>query len=226
MLLGKGKRIRTLFFIVLAFIGLNSFSAISFATKSPQEAVVKTAQNSASKSLFDLIQKLQNMHADFTQTMVTARGVQQESKGEMWISKPSYFKWEITSPNNQLLVSNGQKLWNYDKDLEQVTIQKVPKDMSQAPYLLLLTGQPENLDRLFSISKINEDLYRLTPKNQNDSILDHVDMRFNQGVLEALTIQTATGQTSTIRFSHQKFVKISLSTYDFVPPKGVDVLGA
>ena len=218
--------IKSLSFMVLTFIGLNSFSSISLAAAPPQETLVTAAQNNASESLFDLIQKLQNMHADFIQTMVTARGAEQESKGKIWISKPSYFKWEITSPNNQLLVSNGQKLWNYDKDLEQVTIQKVPKDMSQAPYLLLLTGQPENLDRLFSVSKVKEGLYRLTPKNQNDSILDHVDMRFEQGILEALMIQTATGQTSTIRFSHQNFAKIPLSTYDFIPPKGVDVLGA
>lgn len=222
-----GKYMKSFSFMALIFIGLSSFSVSVFADNSPQGVTVKTvAQNAASKSLFDLIQKLQNMHADFTQSMETSRGAQQESKGKIWISKPSYFKWELTSPNNQLLVSNGQKLWNFDKDLEQVTIQKVPKDMSQAPYLLLLTGQPENLDRLFSISKIKNGLYRLTPKNQNDSILDHVDMRFEQGTLEALMIQTATGQTSTIRFSHQDFAKIPLSTYDFVPPKGVDVLGS
>ena len=180
----------------------------------------------ASQTLFELINQIKSMKADFTQTLINKnQNIKQVSNGEMWISKPSNFKWETLSPNKQLLISNGNKLWNYDEDLEQVTVQPVPNDISTAPYLLLLTGTESALSKLFNVQQISEGKFRLTPKLADQSMLSHVDMVFDDDILQSLTIQTEVGQKSTIIFSNQKMVDIPQRAFEFIPPKGVDVLG-
>lgn len=203
--------------VILFLLLLVSVSHNSFAEQST---------NNANQTLFELINQIKSMKADFTQTLINKnQNIKQVSNGEMWISKPSNFRWETLSPNKQLLVSNGQKLWNYDEDLEQVTIQPVPKDISTAPYLLLLTGTAEALSKLFNVQQISEGKFRLTTKLKDQSMLSYVDMIFDGDILQSLTIQTEVGQKSTIVFSNQKMVDIPQSEFNFVPPKSVDVLG-
>ena len=202
-----------------------AFLLVSFSYANSDKSA-KNVENQAANALFVKISALDNMHADFTQVLRdTNQGQLQKSTGQVWIKKPSYFKWQILSPNKQLLVSNGKKLWNYDEDLEQVTVQKVPTDISQAPYLLLLSGNESVLTKVFSISTLSEDSYRLKPKEGANSLIQYVDMRFSGKKLTELVIQSETSQSTVITFNHISFQTIPEHNFYFTAPKGVDILG-
>lgn len=190
------------------------------------ESIENIKNNDADSTLFTLLTNLKNMHAKFRQSLVNPQqGIKETSTGELWVSKPSFFKWQVESPQKQMLLSNGQKLWNYDEDLEQVTISEVPKNISQAPYLLLLTGDSKVLQKLFSITQNGEHTYRLTPKVNDQSLIKYIDITFASSTPKSMLIQTEVGQSTHIEFYDISTAKIPAKTYDFTPPKGVDVLG-
>ena len=215
----------TLFGVLLTPVfSQEKHSTITNIAQSTKSSTIK--HNNADSTLFKLLTDLKNMHAKFRQSLVNPRQeIKEISMGELWISKPSFFKWQVASPQKQMLLSNGQKLWNYDEDLEQVTISEVPKNISQAPYLLLLTGDSKVLQKLFSITQNGEQSYRLTPEVDDQSLIKYIDITFVGDTPKSILIQTEVGQSTLIEFYDISTSKIPKKTYDFTPPKGVDILG-
>ena len=70
--------------------------------------------------------------AGFSQVVVGKSGNKQTSSGTMAFARPGKFRWSYEQPYQQLLVSDGARLWSYDKDLEQVTIKKLGNAMGAA----------------------------------------------------------------------------------------------
>jgi len=183
------------------------------------------ASTDSQQNFFQKINAFENLHATFTQQLNNPKqDLMQKSQGELWIAKPSFFKWVVSSPNQQTLVSDGKKLWIYDKELAQVTVQAVPDNITQAPYLLLLTGNSEILTQLFSIAQLNNNHYRLTPKDKEQSLMKYIDIMFKGKLLSKLVIQTDMGQSTDISFSKQSIVEIPLDTYQLELPPDVDIL--
>ena len=204
--------------------------ALGSATSETKQENLKHFNRQAqddSSQFYDNLLALKNMHADFKQVLKNpSQGTLTESNGQMWVSKPSYFKWQTLKPSKQLLLSDGNKLWNYDVELEQVTISPVPKEVSQAPYLLLLSGKEEVLQKLFNIRKINNNTYQLTPKDKEQSLIEYIDFSFNKDKTPGqMVIQTGTGQSTSIHFSNISCAPVNKNIYQFTPPKGVDILG-
>ncbi|MDE4940627.1 outer-membrane lipoprotein carrier protein LolA, partial [Francisella tularensis subsp. holarctica] len=77
---------------------------------------------------------------------------------------PHYFKWITSSPNNQEIVYNGTKLWIYDGDLDQLIIKKVSNEIAQFPYLILLSKNTNNNNKLFTVTAQDNNSYILKPK--------------------------------------------------------------
>ena len=44
------------------------------------------------------------------------------SSGEVALSAPRLFRWEYTQPYPQLIVADGERVWVFDPDLDQVTV--------------------------------------------------------------------------------------------------------
>ena len=61
----------------------------------------------------------------------------QETHGHMVLAQPNQFWWQTADPFAQLLVSNGKRLWIYDEDLEQVTVQTL--DQRTTSYSSIVT---------------------------------------------------------------------------------------
>ena len=87
-----------------------------------------------------LLNNLHSLQANFSQTIAIAQQTPQKSTGIVYIKEPNQFRWQVQSPNPQLFVSDGQKLWNDEQDLDQVTVHPLDKSLSATP-LLLLSGR-------------------------------------------------------------------------------------
>lgn len=178
----------------------------------------------ATNDLVTKIKNIQSMTANFTQKLVDHDSDNNaSSKGHMSLKKPKFFKWVTTSPNNQKIISNGNKLWIYDGDLEQLIIKRVSNNIAQYPYLILLSKNADNIEKLFTVSEKSNNTYTLKPKN--DEMINNITIRFNNDQLKSLAISTSLNQNTQIDFSDVKMnANIKDSSFDFKTPKDVDII--
>ena len=65
--------------------------------------------------------KVNSFHASFTNRDQRRRRRGATGEGELWVKRPNLFNWHMTSPDESVLVSDGQTLWFYNPFVEQVT---------------------------------------------------------------------------------------------------------
>jgi outer membrane lipoprotein carrier protein len=186
------------------------------------------AQNPEYEALAENLKKLNDVSADFVQHTFDGKGVLlQTQKGKLSLMHPNKFRWESLEPYAQLLVSNGETLWQYDADLEQVTIQTLNKNLSATPALLLSgnAGQIASEYDIYSETLQDEQHFVLIPK-QVDVLFDRLRLEFNaKKMLERMVIQDEVGQKTIIRFQNIKSNKnLKSSDFEFKAPDGVDVI--
>lgn len=172
--------------------------------------------------------ELHTLQADFHQRVVTSEGkVQQESDGHVWIMRPGRFRWNYLTPYKQQLVADGRRLWSYDEDLAQVSVQPMDKVFSATPAMLL--GGNEPLEKVFTLEELPADegaqQVLLTPKSDDSSVIE-VRLWFSNGGLSRIEARDNFGNTTTFTFS--KLVRngpVDEGIFNFTPPPDVDVVG-
>ncbi len=176
----------------------------------------------------DLAQKLsglQSFSADITQTMGSDSGESMVSFGHLWVKNPGKFRYEIASPNAQIFVSDGQKLYDYEPDLMQVVIRPLDQALSETP-LLLLSGGTESLEKLFSVQETIQGQFILTPLD-SDNLISQINLSFKNNLPISMEVINSFGQATQIGFSNVIENKpMSESQFKFTIPNGVDVLGS
>ena len=167
---------------------------------------------------------LQTLSADFDQRVLDDNRQEiQASKGRMWIRRPGMFRWDYSEPYQQQIVADGEHLWSYDKDLEQVTVQVADEVLTATPAMLLSGRQP--LQEVFDIRELAGQQYLLTPKN-NDSNVTELRLQFSDGALQQIAAADTFGNTTVFSFSNiQRNPLLDRQLFSFVPPEGADVVG-
>lgn len=177
--------------------------------------------------LSQLLEKSKTISANFSQLTLAAGGTQlQEAKGEMSVQRPGLFYWHTEAPQEQTMISDGQKVTLWDPDLEQVTIKKLDQRLTQTP-ALLLSGDVSKISESFDISskqagEVME--FTLKPKTK-DTLFDSLNLSFRNGMINNMRLMDSVGQRTDIVFSGVKANEpIPASKFKFVIPKGVDVI--
>lgn len=171
------------------------------------------------------------LRASFTQTLVRknqqGKANLQASSGEMAIARPGKFRWQITQPFPQLMVSDGQKVWLYDPELNQVTVRKIGQALNGTP-AALLAGDGA-LDKHFTLRDLGEKdglgWVEATPKN-SDGGFERVLLGFAGDTLKSMTLADNFGQTTVLVFSRiERNPTLAPGLFRFTPPAGADVVG-
>ena len=166
--------------------------------------------------------------ADFTQTVVPKSGAKgQLASGHMAFSRPGRFRWTYDKPYYQLIVGDGEKLWVYDKDLNQVTVKTLGKALGGSPAALLAGDNA--IDKNFTLQDAGRsdgiEWVEARPKAE-DSSFERMRLGFAQGELRVMELADNFGQTTTLNF--EKFdrnPRLDAEQFRFTPPKGADVIG-
>ena len=166
--------------------------------------------------------------ADFTQTVADKSGrVTQEASGKMAFARPGKFRWDYAAPYEQVIVSDGVKLWLYDADLDQVTVKSLGDVIAGTPAALLAGDNA--IEKYFSLKNAGEggglEWLEATPKNR-DTTFERIRMGFKGDVLVQMELFDFFGQRTTLKLS--RFARnpaIAPSRFTFTPPKGADVIG-
>ncbi|MDX1810489.1 MAG: outer membrane lipoprotein chaperone LolA [Gammaproteobacteria bacterium] len=169
---------------------------------------------------------LKTLSADFSQSVQNAQlSTVDQSGGKLWISRPGKFRWDYHVPYEQQIVSDGDKIWIYDADLEQVTIKSAKSELGQTPAMLLSGQKP--ISESFTIKDVGPlnglDWVELGPKS-DEAGFSAIRLGFAKGVLSMMLLQDNLGQMTEINFSHvQRNPSVDQSLFDFKVPQGADV---
>lgn len=173
--------------------------------------------------------------AQFTQTVTSpAKEGQpprvQTSHGHFSFQRPGQFKFVYTQPFAQTIVADGQTLWLYDEDLEQVTRRKQGDVLAGTPAALLTSVQDmAALRKDFTLNSQPDvdglQWVQAVPKAA-DGQIQQLRVGFAaDGNLAALEIADSFGQRSMLRFDQMQIEpRLPAGSFRFQPPSGVDVL--
>ena len=170
----------------------------------------------------------QTLEANFHQTLRTHEGeILQQTEGKFYLDRPGKFRWNYKTPYEQIIVSDGERIWIYDVDLQQVTVQRHGVSSSSSPMALLQDSS--TLYKNFIVSPLDnsDGVYRLKLESKsNESDFSEIVVGLDVHGLRFMQLHDQFEQVTDIVFS-----EISTNTilakeiFQFVPPEGVDVFG-
>lgn len=174
------------------------------------------------------IQQTQTVQAHFSQALADRNArIIQRSSGIMQFERPDKFRWIYKTPYEQSIIGDGEKVWFYDHDLNQVTVREFNIAIGSSPAALLAgSGTIEENFALVNLGKQEEiEWLEATPKNK-DSTFEFIQMGFSQqGELQFMALRDNFGQTTYLTFSElNKNPKLPDDAFRFVPPEGVDII--
>lgn len=184
---------------------------------------------SPASDLNDLLTSMTTLRADYVQTTVDPKFQdKQVVEGKALLARPNQFRWDIQKPYQQLLVADGSRLWIYDADLSQVTVQPLQENLKDTP-ALLLAGDPRAVTDHFKVkvrdTGFGQKTFELTPLDE-DSLMRGVQLTFKGSVIYQMVLIDNLHQVVTIEFSQiQINESLPQDLFRFVPPAGVDVIG-
>jgi outer membrane lipoprotein carrier protein len=173
---------------------------------------------------------LSGLDARFEQHVFDPNGRPSEtSSGSVKLSAPRQFRWEYQKPSPQLIVADGNHIWIYDPELDQVTVRNQSFEEQGSPLSVLI--DPTELDRQYKVSEGgkagNLEWLVLVPKKGDEAPFQKAKLGFSGNRLVRMELNDALGQRTVIGFSPwQRNPRFPASTFKFTPPKGADVVGS
>ena len=172
-------------------------------------------------------------HAEFTQ-VVTTPGRDgkpprnKTSSGTFDFSRPSRFRFEYQKPFAQTIVADGQTLWLYDVDLNQVTARKQAAVLNASAAALIASApnlKALQADFVLEAEPEKDGLeWVLATPRAHDSGLQSIRVGFRGSALAVLDMLDSFGQRSLMRFGAMQLHSVDAATFVFKPPAGADVI--
>ncbi len=201
--------------------------------------LAQTPSTDALNSLSLFLKQTQSGRAQFTQVVTSPAKADQAprrktSSGTFEFHRPQQFRFAYQKPFVQTMVSDGQSLWLYDADLNQVTVRKQSQALGQTPAAFIAsTGDLKVLQAEFNLLSEPDieglQWVKATPKQSEGAVQTiRVGLKV-QGqaipVLSVLEIVDGLGQTSRLSFQNFEVnVKLAPETFQFKAPPGAQVI--
>jgi outer membrane lipoprotein carrier protein len=170
----------------------------------------------------------QSARADFEQKVYGREGkLIQESKGSFVFLRPGRFRWTYAKPVDQLIVGDGERVWIYDRDLNQVTVRKLSRALGSTPAALLAGAS--DVEAAFELGDAGPrdglEWLEATPR-ERDAGFERIRMGFDATGVKAMELVDHFGHTTVLQFHNlQRNPKVDPAEFRFEPPPGADVLG-
>ena len=209
-------------------LALSGVATFAYAADTDDATDTVDAEVVPVEVLEQFIQSLDSFEASFEQTLYSANNEELgSSSGTIKLKRPARFVWSYDEPEPQLIVADGQRIWLYDSDLQQVTVNTIDERINGTPLQLLMRAEP--LSEGFDVQALGPaegiDWFSLIPLTQ-DSDFEEVYIGLQNDTLAAMELRDSFEQATQILLSDfRKNVELDDATFIFDVPEGVDVIG-
>ncbi len=181
-----------------------------------------TAFGDAAGDLSERIFKTSGFSAGFVQTVKSGDGkLLQESRGEMSLLRPEFFRMEITDPDESLLVADGKNVYSYDPLLEQVVIYSFDREIGNSPLMLLVSPDKKVWDR-YRIESRGKDAFKVTLREPG-GLVTGMEILFREDSIARLNVYETDGKVSSYEFGAVSPGVPEKKDFRFDVPEGVTV---
>ena len=146
----------------------------------------------------------------FRQSVVDINGaVAFSSTGRFAALKPHHFRWEIESPDRQLLIATPKAFWQWDKDLDVVVLRDAP-EIEDLPISAIWNGTVD--DRTSSDEepgRFGDEVKNLSIRSPDENII-------------IVRVDDSLGQKTLFEFNLETQGVVNPSTFVITVPDGVD----
>lgn len=181
----------------------------------------------AAPTIEDYFSNLDSFEARFVQRLFNAQlELEEESRGVIKIKRPDRFYLKYTQPYEQLYIADGEKLWSYDADLEQIIVKQQKNLLRDTPAMIL--SNPGNLQRQYRIESYTDEgelnWFRLIPRSTENQF-EEIQLGFDAEQIRTMELKDGFGRITRLEFDDiRRNPSFAASTFRFTPPPGVDVI--
>lgn len=202
----------------------------------PAQAGTQTRPSAVetARALQQKYDRVKDFTADFTHTY--QGGVLKKTaseRGTVQIKKPGRMRWDYTTPEKKVFVSDGRKIYSYIPADKQAVVSDMPADDQATTAVLFLVGKGD-LTRDFNVSYAASagapDTWalRLDPRRKQRDY-DWLEIEVNRQTLQIRTLTAAEqegGRSSFAFTNYRENTGIPDKVFEFKIPRGVDVITA
>jgi len=183
-------------------------------------AVGSTAAAAALDQFKSFVAGTKSARGDFTQTQVRKTSAGKPvppSTGTFVFARPGKFIWTYQKPYEQVLQADGDTLYLYDKDLNQVTTRKLGNALGSSPAAILFGSN--DLEKNFTLAEAGArdglEWLTATPKTR-DTTFEQIGIGLKDGVPQAMELKDNFGQTTLLKFtSFQRNPSLGATAFKF-----------
>ena len=188
--------------------------------------IAGAAHASALDQFKSFVAGTKSARGEFTQTQVMKTKTGKTSSGTFVFARPGKFIWTYQKPYEQLLQADGDTLYLYDKDLNQVTTRKLGGALGSSPAAILFGSN--DLEKNFTVSEAGThdglEWLNATPKSK-DTTFEQIGIGLKDGFPQAMELKDNFGQTVLLKFTNvQRNPARGPQTFKFDVPKGAEVV--
>ena len=146
----------------------------------------------------------------FRQTVTDINGgLAFSSTGRFAALKPNHFRWEIESPDRQLLIVTPEAFWQWDKDLDVIILRDTP-DIADLPISAIWTGTVENRPAgEIESNHFGSEMKNLSVRSPDENTI-------------IVLFEDSLGQTTRLEFTLETQAVVASSAFEVSVPDGVD----
>ncbi len=164
--------------------------------------------------------------ASFVQVTRSSVYGDEEQAGNVVLKRPKKMRWDFTSGGKKQFVSDGNTMWVYTADANQVIRYDNVGESSQADALL---QSLDRLDEVFKVDLVDDQnapghVLSLQPKKQGQ--VKGLRLELDGGLLmKRVVITDQYDNVTELRFSDVKLnAEVPDSAFNFKPPPGAEVI--
>lgn len=159
--------------------------------------------------------------------------IREESRGTFYFSKPGKMRWEYEEPEQRLVVSDGEKVWTYLPEQNQVYVARLNEDHIARTPLAFLLGKGD-LKKEFDItsSKIEDkergSLFRLNlhpnvPQMNLSNLI--LDIDSESYLILRSDLYDSMGNLVSVKYDQIAVdAELPINLFKFTPPEKVEIV--
>jgi outer membrane lipoprotein carrier protein len=176
--------------------------------------------------------RMNDFSADFHQISKDVLNRTQQAAGHLYLKRQRMARWEYTTPEEQLFVSDGKTVYFYVPSDKQVNREAVKDTFDDRIPLMFLLGRSNLADEFKNFELLNTQPFlagtkvvRMTPKRKTDlkELIMEVDPQNFQ--IRRLVLDHSDGSHSEFIFSNIRTnTGLKATLFDFKVPPGVQIV--